>query len=67
MPERIYQCSDGHLYSADWLKALVLSIHFGFGTHYQRCPVDGRWRMAKQVRPDQMTPTQLNEARRYRF
>jgi hypothetical protein len=39
MPERIYRCSDGHLYAAQPLKASLLSIHLGVGVHLQRCPV----------------------------
>jgi hypothetical protein len=67
MPDRIYRCSDGHLYTADWLKALLLSAHLGFGTHYQRCAVDGRWRIAKPVDPGELSEAELDEAGRYRF
>jgi len=66
MPERIYRCSDGHLYTANLAKAVLLSVHF-FSTHYQRCPVDGRWRWAKPVNPSDLSPAELEEARSHSF
>lgn len=63
MPERIYRCSDGHLYAAAPLKASLLSIHLGVGTHLQRCPVDNRWRVARLVDPDELSDEELARAR----
>jgi hypothetical protein len=63
----IYRCSDGHLYSADFFKVLLLSLHLGIATHYQRCPVDRRWRVATRVKPAALTPEQLAEARQQAF
>lgn len=67
MNERIYRCSDGHLYSASAGKAIVFSLHFGLGTHLQQCPVDHRWRMARLVDQNELSEEQLAEARRNRF
>jgi hypothetical protein len=64
---RIYRCSDGHLYTAAWGKALLKSIHLGFGTHFQKCPVDGRWRKATPVEPNELSEEQLREARSHQF
>jgi hypothetical protein len=63
MSERIYRCSDGHLYAASPIKASLLSVHLGVGTHLQRCPVDNRWRIARVVDPDELTDAQLASAR----
>jgi len=63
MPERIYRCSDGHLYAASALKASLLSIHLGLGTHLQRCPVDNRWRVARVVNRSELSDEQLAQAR----
>jgi hypothetical protein len=63
MLERIYRCSDGHLYSAQALKASLLSVHLGIGAHLQRCPVDNRWRVARAVDPNQLTNEELARAR----
>jgi hypothetical protein len=59
---RIYRCSDGHVYSAPWALTVVKSLHLGFGTKFQRCPVDGRWRIAKAVDPGDLSPAELLEA-----
>lgn len=67
MTEVIYRCSNGHLYAASWVKALALSIHLGFGTHLQRCPVDHRWRIASRVSANELSEEQLAEARRHPF
>lgn len=63
----IYRCSDGHLYRADFVKVLVLSVHLGIGTHYQRCPVDRRWRLAARMKPADLTAEQRAEARQHIF
>ena len=65
--EDIYRCSDGHLYRAEFFKALLLSVHLGIGTHYQRCPVDHRWRLATRLKPAELTAEQLAEARQHIF
>jgi hypothetical protein len=65
--EDIYRCSDGHLYCADFFKMLLLSLHLGIGTHYQRCPVDRHWRLATRMQPAELTGEQLAEARQHRF
>jgi hypothetical protein len=65
--DRIYRCSDDHLYSASAAKVLLLSVHVGVGTHFQRCPVDRRWRIAKLVDPDSLSQDQLEEAHKTRF
>jgi hypothetical protein len=63
----IYRCSDGHLYTAAPLKALLLSVHLGIGAHYQRCPVDHRWRSAIRVSPGRLSEAQLAEASQHTF
>lgn len=66
MPNRsIYRCSDGHIYTASFPKALFLSIHI-FG-HIQRCPVDRRWRRATRINSNDLTDQQLQEAKRHAF
>jgi hypothetical protein len=63
----IYRCSDGHFYGAAPLKALLLSVHLGVGKHYQRCPVDRRWRLAVRISPDDLSEPQLAEASHHNF
>lgn len=58
----IYRCSDGHLYSAAWALTVVKSVHLGFSTKLQRCPVDGRWRLARAVDPNELSSSELLEA-----
>jgi hypothetical protein len=65
--EVIYRCSDGHLYTASWGKALMLSVHLGVGRHYQRCPVDDRWRMAERIDPGRLSPAEREAAEQSRF
>jgi hypothetical protein len=65
--DRIYRCSDGHLYAAETVKSILLSAHLGLGRHFERCPVDGRWRLAKRVAPDTLSEDQLAEARKTHF
>jgi hypothetical protein len=67
MNDRIYRCSDGHLYSASVAKSILLSVHLGVATHYQRCPVDRRWRKADLVNPNTLSADQLAEAGQTRF
>jgi hypothetical protein len=65
--DRIYRCSDGHLYSAEPARASLLSVHLGPGRHWQRCPVDRRWRMANLVSASDLTGDQLEQARQHQF
>ena len=65
--DKIYRCSAGHLYSADPVRATWNSIHLGPGRHFQRCPVDRRWRMAYLVHPEELTAEQLEQARKYQM
>lgn len=67
LEDRIYRCSDGHLYRAEPARANLLSVHLGPGRHFQRCPVDRRWRMAYLVSPSDLTGEQLEQARQYQF
>jgi hypothetical protein len=67
LQDRIYRCSAGHLYSADPVRATWNSIHLGPGRHFQRCPVDHRWRMALRLHPEDLTAEQLAQARKYQM
>lgn len=67
MNDRIYRCSDGHLYSASAAKSILFSLHLSPATHWQRCPVDKHWRKAKLVNPRDLSEDQLEEARKIRF
>ncbi len=68
MPDpRIYRCSDGHYYTADRGRALLKSVHLGLGVHFQKCPVDGRWRKATPVDPNEISEAQLQEAQSHIF
>ena len=63
--DRILRCSDGHYFTAGESSRLVGSIHLG-RKRFMRCPVNGRWRMAGNVRSADLTSDQLEQARRYR-
>ncbi len=65
--DEIFRCSDGHLYTATWVKASLLSLHLGFGRHIQRCPVDHHWRTASRVNVNELTDEQVAEARQHKF
>jgi hypothetical protein len=67
LQDRIYRCSAGHFCSADPVRAIWNSIHLGPGRHFQRCPVDHRWRMAYLVQPEELTSEQLEQARKYQM
>lgn len=64
--DRILRCSDGHLFVSSLGGRLFLSLHFG-PKRLLRCPVDGRWRMAGNVDSDDLTPEEIEQARRYRI
>jgi hypothetical protein len=67
MSERVYQCSDGHLWVSDsWLKLQFTSAHFG-SSKFGRCPVDGRWRMSARLDRDDLTDAQLAQAQQHRY
>jgi hypothetical protein len=63
--DRILRCSDGHLFVSTEGKRLLGSIHFG-AKRYTKCPVDNRWRMAQNVWANDLSATELDDARRYR-
>jgi hypothetical protein len=62
----ILRCSDGHLFTASWLKILLLSMHFG-NSVWTRCPVDHKWRMASRIAPGDLSGAELDEAKQHRF
>lgn len=61
---RILQCSDGHLFTSSEGARLFASIHLG-PKRFMKCPVDGRWRIAANIRESDLNPDQLEQARRY--
>lgn len=63
--DRILRCSDGHLFTSGQVWRLFESVHFGT-KRLMRCPVDGKWRMASDVRSKDLTEAELLEARNYR-
>ena len=67
LQDRIYRCSAGHFYRADLVRTTWNALHLGPGRHFQRCPVDHRWRMAYLVPPEDLTSEQLEQARRYQM
>jgi hypothetical protein len=66
MDGRVYRCRDGHYFRASWARLLFASVHFG-ASHYLRCPVDHRWRMADPVAAANLTPEQSAQAAQYQF
>jgi hypothetical protein len=62
----LYRCSDGHYFVARWTKLVWASAHFGT-SHYLRCPIDHRWRMATRVARATLTDDQVAEALRHPF
>jgi hypothetical protein len=62
----IFRCSDGHLFTASWLKILFLSMHFG-GSVWTRCPADHKWRMASRTFSSALSDAELDEAKQHRF
>jgi hypothetical protein len=62
--DRVLQCSDGHLFISSEGARLFASIHLG-PKRLMKCPVDGRWRMAANVRASDLSQQQLENARRY--
>ena len=66
MFNRVYRCEDGHLFTADWGKLVVASVHFG-RAKYLKCPVDHSWRMAMPVKRVGLTEEQVTRAAQYKF
>jgi hypothetical protein len=66
MADQIFRCPDGHLFTAAWVKVLILSVHVG-GSTWTRCPVDHKWRTVSRVNPNSLSNTELDEARQNRF
>jgi hypothetical protein len=60
--DRILRCSDGHLFTSREGTRLFLSVHFG-PRRLLRCPVDKKWRMARNVNSRDLTPAELEQAR----
>lgn len=63
--DRVLRCSDGHLFVSSEGVRLLGSLHLG-PKRFMKCPVDGKWRMAGNVNSRDLTPEQLELARRYR-
>jgi hypothetical protein len=63
--DRIYRCSDGHLYTSTWLRDHCSLVHLGLGARLHRCPVDHRWRITKEVDANTLTEQQLDAARQH--
>jgi hypothetical protein len=66
MGAMIFRCSDGHLFTASWVKILFLSAHFG-NSVWTRCPVDHKWRMASRIARDDLSDAELDQAEQYHF
>jgi hypothetical protein len=62
--DRILRCADGHLFVSSETSRLFGSVHLG-PARRMRCPVDGKFVNATNVRQSTLTPEQLEEARRY--
>jgi hypothetical protein len=63
--DRILRCSDNHYFTSSESNRLAGSIHLG-PKRFMRCPVDGKWRMARNARSSDLTPEQLEQAQRFR-
>jgi hypothetical protein len=64
MADRIYRCSDGHLFTVAWWKASAWAKGYNV---FIRCPVDHRRRSAVEVSPRSLTRSELDAAMRYRM
>jgi hypothetical protein len=63
--EKIIRCSDGHLYTARWIPLVSFrSVRLG-SRRLARCPVDGRWRLARSVDPGELGEAEIEEAKRH--
>jgi hypothetical protein len=63
--DRILRCSDGHFFTMSEVKRLFGTMHLG-PKRILRCPIDGRWRLAGNVRACDLTQEQLAQARSHR-
>lgn len=62
MAESIIRCSDGHLFTANWIPLVgIRSIRLGT-KRYARCPVNRRWRLMERVSPGELSADQLAQA-----
>jgi hypothetical protein len=59
--DRILRCSDGHLFTSSEGARLFTSIHLG-PRRLMKCPVDGRWRIMRNVDRADLGPEELAEA-----
>lgn len=64
--DRILRCSDGHLFTSSESSRLFLSMHFG-PKRLLRCPVDHKWRMAENVRADDLSDAEREQAGQHRI
>lgn len=64
--DMIFRCSRGHLFTASQLKMIVLSVHFG-ATKFTRCPAGHHWGMVTRVNGNDLSESELAEAKRNRF
>jgi hypothetical protein len=62
--DRILRCSDGHLFVSHESSRLFGSVHMG-PFRLMQCPVDGKMRMCGNVPEKDLTPEQLEEAKKY--
>jgi hypothetical protein len=60
--DRVLRCSDGHLFVSGEGTRLFLSVHLG-PWRFMRCPVDKKWRIAKNVNSKDLSPEELEQAR----
>ncbi|WP_051939476.1 hypothetical protein [Phaeacidiphilus oryzae] len=63
---RVMRCPDGHLFETPFLPMVSLKAVRTPGGRYQRCPVDGRWRLMDLQITSELSPEQRAEARRHR-
>jgi hypothetical protein len=62
--EQIVRCSDGHLYTAHWPPFVSLrTVRLGGGARLAKCPIDNRWRVTKIVNANELSESDLQEAR----
>jgi hypothetical protein len=57
---QVIRCSAGHLYTATWIPHVSLR-----DIRMDRCPIDGRWQLARVVDPAELTDAELAEAQEH--
>lgn len=62
--DRILRCRKGHLFVSGEGSRLFASVHLG-PARMIRCPVDGKFGLATNVRESSLTADQLEEARQF--